>query len=182
MTIVSDFDFKNLKELVEINKKSSDINLLNPLLDKISIKINNFADNDINNGYAAVEWCLKHNLIHQGYTLLQETMINEIFTKHFGNNKLENYHKRELVRQAFYIKKKNLTVNEWNDSAKQNIQLVTQIVDSLDESSANIFSEISNDRNDIDHAGFREKPLTATELKDNLKKYYETLKRGAKYV
>ena len=103
LSVIRGFDFDNLRKLININKESI-LKPINPLLDEIASKIENFDNGDIKNGYAAVEWCIQHNLIQQGYTILQETMISEVVAKHFGEDEIADKNKRVLVSQAIIIK------------------------------------------------------------------------------
>lgn len=173
------FDIKNLKELVE---HRSSVKLINPLLDEIYTKIENFNDNDVKNGYAAVEWCIEHNLIQQGYTFLQETMISEIVEKQYGSDKMTDKPKRELVSQAFNIKCRKIPESEWKEPAKINKEDIQKIIDCLDDNFVRMFDKISQYRNDIDHAGFRSNPMGHEVLITNLKKYYYELKAGGNHV
>ncbi len=171
------FDIKNLKELVE---QGSSVKLINPLLDEIYTKIKSFNNNDIKNGYAAVEWCIEHNLIQQGYTLLQETMISDIVEKQYGSDKITDKLKRELVSQAFNIKSRKIPESDWKEPAKGNEEDIQKIIGCLDDNFVKMFDKISQHRNDIDHAGFRKNPMEDEVLIANLKKYYIELKAGDK--
>lgn len=181
LSVIRDFDFNNLRELISYNKESI-LKPINPLLDKISDKIKGFNNNDIENGYAAVEWCIEHNLIQQGYTILQETMITEIVAKHFGEAEIANRDKRELVSQAINIKHKRIPEDKWNKAAENNKDVVKKIMSELDDDFIRIFDSVSQYRNDIDHAGFRDSPHKPEGLNRKLKEYYEKLKGGANHV
>lgn len=179
LSVIRDFDFNNLRELISYNKESI-LKPINPLLDEISDKIKGFNNTDIENGYAAVEWCIEHNLIQQGYTILQETMITEIVAKHFGEAEIANRDKRELVSQAINIKHMRIPEDKWNKAAESNKDVVKKIMSELDDDFIRIFDSVSQYRNDIDHAGFRDSPHKPEGLNRKLKEYYEKLKGGAK--
>lgn len=181
LSVIRDFDFNNLRELISYNKESI-LKPINPLLDKISDKIKGFNNNDIENGYAAVEWCIEHNLIPQGYTILQETMITEIVAKHFGEAEIANRDKRELVSQAINIKHRRIPEDKWNKVAESNKDVLLKIMSELDDDFIRIFDSVSQYRNDIDHAGFRDSPHKPEGLNRKLKEYYEKLKGGANHV
>ncbi len=180
---MKDFDFKKLNELIQTNKNGP-IKPLNPLLDKISNKFEGFNNNDIKNGYVAVEWCIEHNLIQQGYTLLQETMKSEIVAECFGNTEITNKDNRELVTNSVTIISRKIPESEWNELAKRNKDQVKKIINYLNmtnEDFVKIYDSITQFRNDLNHGGFVQ-PTPPDTLKKNLKKYYEMLKRGAKDV
>lgn len=178
--IIRDFDFNNLKRLININKGSI-LKPINPLLDEISNKTKDFNNNDIENGYDAVKWCIRHNLIQQGYTLLRETMISEIVVKHFGANKIAEYNERELVSYAINTKIKKIT-DEWEESVKSDKKLVQRIMDGLDDDFVKVYDSVSQYRNDINHAGFRDNYSKPGNIKKRLKEYYEKAKGGTKNV
>ncbi len=181
LSIIRNFDFNNLMELIKINKESI-LKPINPLLDGISNKIETFNNGDINNGYAAVEWCINHNLIQQGYTILQETMTSEIVAKHFGNNEIANRDKRKLVSHAINIKNRKIPEIEWEELTENNRTKLREIMDDLDDDFVKIYDSVTQYRNDIDHAGFRDNPSKPRNLKNGLMKYYMKLIGGRKYV
>ncbi len=173
--IIRDFDFDRLKKLAEVHKESY-IKPLNPLLGKIAKEIKNFNYNDPMNCYAAVKWCLDHNLTQQGYTFLREAMITEIVEKEFGMDKITDRDTRNIVETSINIKSNQI------DDSKKNKDDMVHIMDSLDSDFVMRYNEISQRRNDINHAGFRESSMKPDNLTKDLKKYYEMLKRGAKDV
>jgi CRISPR-associated Csx2 family protein len=66
--------FQNVKIAIEALTPAEDTHPLNALLRKINEELDAFQTNDLENGIRAVEWCLKHHLIQQGITLLQEAI------------------------------------------------------------------------------------------------------------
>lgn len=182
LSVIRGFDFDNLRELININKESI-LKPINPLLDEISSKIENFDNGDIKNGYAAVEWCIQHNLIQQGYTILQETMISEVVAKHFGENELANRDKRELVSNAIIIKDREIPEEKWRYPAKSNKSDLQDIMSGLDGDFVRIYGTVSSQyRNDINHAGFVNDPHKPKDLKKKLEEQYMELIGGTKNV
>ena len=182
LSVIRGFDFNNLRELININKESI-LKPINPLLDEISGKIENFDNGDIKNGYTAVEWCIKHNLIQQGYTILQETMISEVVAKHFGENEIANKNKREFVSQAIIIKYRELPEEEWRYPAKSNKSKLQDIMSDLDDDFVRIYGTMSSQyRNDINHAEFVNDPHKPKDLKKKLEEHYVELIGGTKNV
>lgn len=175
--LVRDFDFSQLRELIDSNTKST-LKPLNPLLGRISDKIKSFANNEIEKGYSAVKWCIEHNLIQQGYTMLQEMMISEIVANNFEKDKIANREKRQLVSQAINIKHRKKPENKWEEPAQSNKKDVQRILDGLDEDFVKIYDSVSQYRNDINHAGFGDNPHKPEVLKKRLKMYYEKLRGG----
>jgi len=147
---------------------------LQPLLEKIEEKIAEFHQDDIQNGFAAVKWCINHDLIQQGLTLLQETVISYFVKEHFGYEMLPDKDKRELIAKAFNIASRSIPECKWkiHHSKKQTIR---QIIASLDRQLVSSYIALSKARNDINHAGFIE-PKTASRLRSDLLQHYESLR------
>ncbi|MHA1380379.1 MAG: TIGR02221 family CRISPR-associated protein [Candidatus Helarchaeota archaeon] len=179
LKLIKEFNFDELQKLIDENRDSF-IKPMNPLLDKISVKIKDFKNADIKNGYAAVEWCIKHNLIQQGYTILQETIISEKVIEHFGIEGINDINNRELVVKAYNaaIKtrsgKKSVTFED--GKSRKDEATLQKIIKSLDEKLVRIYDSISQSRNDINHASFRPNSHKPAILKNKLKKYYENIK------
>lgn len=177
LDIVKGYEIKILKEAVN-NNKDSFIKPMNPLFEKISDKFENFDQNDVKNGYAAVEWCINHNLVQQGYTILLETIISQFVVKCFGKNEITNINKRELVSTAVYSKDSENDI-KLSDSEKVDIQ---KLKNYMPEDFVRLYDTISQTRNDINHAGMRENPQKPKDLINNLKDYYNKFKAGEKDV
>lgn len=182
LSVIRGFDFDNLRELININKESI-LKPINPLLDEISSKIENFDNGDIKNGYTAVKWCIQHNLIQQGYTILQETMLSEVVAKHFGEDEIADKNKRVLVSQAIIIKYRKIPKEKWGDPAKSNKSDIQDIMNDLDDDFVRIYGTMSSQyRNDINHAEFVNDPHKPKDLKKKLEEYYIELIGGTKNV
>ncbi len=126
--------------------------------------------------------CIEHNLTQQGYTLLQETMISEVVEKQFGSDTITNRKYREIVEDAIHIKYNNIPEEKWKEETVTNREDVTLIIGSLNNDFVRRYNEISQRRNDINHAGFRYNPQKPDSLMDDLKKYYIELKAGDENV
>ena len=84
------------------------------VLGKLQKELSKFTQPNVVNGFYAAEWCLNHNLIQQGITLLQETIISYICTQ-TGYNKQVYQANRKLIADAMNCyplpEKKWLNVN-----------------------------------------------------------------------
>ena len=173
--LIKGFDFNNLRELIARNKESI-LKPLNPLLERIAGKIKGFSNSDIKNGYAAVEWCIEHSLIQQGYTILQETMITEIVAKYFGEDKIVDKDKRRIVSQAITIRQKGIKKDKWDEFTRSNDEDIDKIIKDINGNFAGIYDSVAQYRNDINHAGLGNNSHKPEDLKSQLRKYYEKLK------
>jgi len=54
---------------------------LRPLLDRVSERVMLFQADPVQDGIQAARWCLEHNLIQQGYTILNETLITHCLAR-----------------------------------------------------------------------------------------------------
>jgi len=142
-----------------------------PLISKLKENFYTFRfDNDLCNGFHAVKWCINNNLIQQGITILKETVTSIVCENCNLDYKKEE--DRNLIDTVFAIKSKNIEQNEteWNNFATQNR---VKIYDILENDIVNIiykkFDELSQLRNDINHAGFKNNSRKADKFEKALK-------------
>ncbi|MHA1401679.1 MAG: TIGR02221 family CRISPR-associated protein [Candidatus Heimdallarchaeaceae archaeon] len=172
--IIEKHDFGALKKTIRrFSKRETSTKMLNLLLSKMYQKIRVFENESIENGYKAVEWCLEHNLIQQAYTLLQENMITEIVVKYYGIEEMRDYDKREKVKAAFQglIKQEDDISNDKEDKELLEIQKL------IGKDFATIFNELTDYRNDINHAGMRKNPKSARVLMQSIKDINKRLQK-----
>jgi len=147
-----------------------------PLLRRIENRLSFFQENPVFCGIEAAQWCLEHNLIQQGYTILQEFLISH-FILQIGENPmiLQN---RELVNQAAYIHINEVQMRRWSPKAQENADLVRRFLDYFDNVKPLIYSlrSMGQIRNDLNHAGFRESRGEARDFEKNLRKTLQEVK------
>lgn len=146
---------KNLNSLTDESKAL--IPAFKPLFEKLENKLEKFGQGDIENGIAAVDWCIRHNLIQQGYTILQETIITDFCRKQGVNEKDRD--KRTEISSDINLLEQN---NRGDDTEKH-----------PDYDLAALFVEIGNYRNDINHAGYREDASSGEKIINRLEKLFE---------
>jgi CRISPR-associated Csx2 family protein len=141
---------------------------LGPLLEKLQGGMAAFPGDEIGDGLQAVRWCLDHNLIQQGFTILQEIIITHLL-KGLGLDFLDK-NNRELINQGVTIFKKKLARNEWKELAGKHAELIEQIKEMLYQSPAlaEAYSSLSDFRNDLNHAGFRKNSRSPDKFKKKL--------------
>jgi CRISPR-associated Csx2 family protein len=139
-----------------------------PLLDRVRSQMSVFDGDEIHDGIRAAKWCLDHNLIQQGYTILQEFIIT-FLTKSIGRKTLNLYH-RTIAAQSIKIFKQSLPEDTWKGAASENPAMTKSFLEYLKERPqlAEVYEELSPYRNDLNHAGFREqkkqKPFTSEDF------------------
>jgi hypothetical protein len=186
----------NIKKL----EASTDTKQLAPLLEKIDKKITPFHSQSTLNGFAAVDWCIEHSLIQQGYTFLLETIISYVAEKAYQQSFVGQYKIRTAINNAINIPTlKNIQKQQYlpNNSANKLLQTIqsfsieyTQTSDIAKEFSipqkkditlSDLYKKLVNDnglRNDINHCGYNAHSTTAEDLKRKL----ILLNRGIKKI
>ncbi len=165
----------NLKrDLKKINIKNHSFR---ELLEKIERKVESFALNDILNGFRAVEFCIQHQLVQQGVTLLQEYIISWVL-KDICNENWLNEFERNIVSGCMQIN----SIKSFKPSGKsEEMRLksieIAQKVFSLPykkKLSDNVFKGLSKGaRNDLNHAGKRIDSKPTGYFEEKLKYYYK---------
>ena len=141
---------------------------LKPLLGRLAERIRRFPEDFIQDGLQAARWCLDHNLIQQGFTILQEFLISWL-VKSQGLNETKLAH-RELVNQALTIRHKKLPPEDWKREAREHQESVQGLTAFFDWHPAwvSIFSDLNQCRNDLNHAAFRGNSRSAGAFKPKL--------------
>lgn len=112
------------------------------LIERISNITCNYGRDDLTNGFSAVRWCVEHNLIHQGFILLQETVVTCLIymaglneRKFINNYKLRDLFKRALEMKYNYTNNRQqfqkLTLNLFNSKMYQQLRKNQTIIDYL---------------------------------------------------
>jgi CRISPR-associated Csx2 family protein len=158
---------KNISELLD-NKDIYQQKPFIEILTRVKNKIEAFKNDDINNGFIAVKWCIQHDLTQQGITLLFENIQTYILNQLKYDWKNKDY--RDVVSSLLSVSKEKYIKKSLPGEDK-----LMQVVYSLSyyKPLSKIYISLSKGvRHDINHAGLREKPKTPDELKKSLIKYY----------
>lgn len=176
-------------QISELNEtlKDSDMALirqLEPLVELISKKMQHFQnENGIEHAFQAVRWCIDHNLLQQGITILQEGVISFLLEqigmpwqcKEFEEYAWVKYH-RELAASALAYSYKLQSPRQpprwtWPRMPQGmhdgNERIAAVMEHPLTAMLCRSHSELSKLRNDINHAGFL-CPKTSTEFEEVL--------------
>ncbi|MCF6246488.1 MAG: TIGR02221 family CRISPR-associated protein [Desulfobacula sp.] len=166
-------DCKKIKLNESLNKP------LRPLLEKINRQMDSFPENFDKDGIQAAKWCLEHNLIQQGYTILQETLISYFLTR-IGEDPYNFQSKnRKLVNQAVYIFfDRSPEKIDKNRSEEQKITNKLLNFYKKNKAIVETHRNLSNLRNDINHCGFNEDPAKANTLTNELKKIIQQVEKN----
>lgn len=153
---------------------------LNNLLTEVEDDIKPMAvDDPVISGLAAIEWCYKHGLYQQAYTLADELIITAICLKY--NLKVNDEDDRNIANDAknFAIKIHKKTIKHQLDFTDENGHIVQKIIDELlgYPKLLNIADRINDNRNDINHAGWRKQPLSAEKLEEQFDERYMNFRK-----
>ncbi len=127
---------------------------LKPLLYQLHKKMQGFSGEVVKDGLQAARWCLEHNLIQQGLTILQEFLITLFVTQ--GGFDPTSKTQRDLASQAAHIFCGNIPPEDWRPPAANQREIVQQYLTYFQEHAelAKLFRNLTQPRNDINHAGF----------------------------
>lgn len=128
-------------------------------------------------GIATIEWCIKNNLIQQGFTALEESLVTYTCDKYgvnYNKKKEREAFDREVINAVAYILKKGAKEEEvvllLKDTIKDSEYL--QMAQKLPIEIAKLANKIGGIRNNINHFGYNEDKFTFKNLNKNLKDYY----------
>ncbi|MBM9536296.1 TIGR02221 family CRISPR-associated protein [Desulfobulbus alkaliphilus] len=158
-----------------------DLNILKPLkplLHKLETSLAAFPGEEVADGLAAVRWCLDHQLYQQGYTILQETLTTFVVNKVLGLDG-RNQGDRDLVNQCVTIIKKNIPESEWLPPARDEKLKTRKMISWLkpQQDLVDNLRNLSDTRNDLNHAGHNDKPSKPKTLQKNLLGFVEEMGR-----
>lgn len=150
-----------LSQNLETTLAQEIIKPLKPLLRQLADKLAEFKGDFTRDGLQAAQWCLDHNLIQQGFTILQEFLISYI-TRQNGLD-YQNKKHRGITSQAVTITRKNLPRNEWHAPALDYPEITQAMINfyQAHPQLAQIYADLSQYRNDINHAAFIPNPRDA---------------------
>lgn len=148
---------------------------LNELLLNVESEIKPIADEDpIYSGVAAIEWCFKHGLYQQSYTMAVELMITAICLKHHMqiNNREDRKWAEKILNTAIKESQRiNGSHGEVEDEDKGIVDDLRKYPNLL-----NVLHTMKDNRNDINHAGWRNNPLSSKKLEKHFISMFETYK------
>lgn len=144
---------------------------LNPVFNKIKESLSDFDEKEnVMNGFAAAKWCYNFGLYQQSATILQENIVSYLCLRH--NIKYDDEKRRELINKAFNITSNNLKEEKWkiDSSDKENLKLILSDELFQNRKLVDIFSNLTDLRNDINHSGMRSKkdPLNPQNIIKNI--------------
>lgn len=152
---------------------------LKPLLGQMQFHFQVFHDNqEMCNIFEIVTWCLEHNMIQQGLTILQEGIITDIC--HRLGLDADNYHEcRKVVSTAIKV----ISMNSPQREARYNknhphLQLNTIRPHLPSGKFIRAFERLRKARNEISHGGYSKHPRKARGFHQTLKHALQDLREA----
>lgn len=135
-----------------------------PLLERVKNRLAAFTGNDHQIGLAAVRWCLDHNLIQQGFTILRE----------LADSWVKNQLKLPLETDLSVVRVAHLAQNSpaGNPPESEAEALLFDFFQQRPEV-RNLIVKIADWRNDLNHCGCRRQPRRASEFVVELEKLWQ---------
>ncbi|MCS6928273.1 MAG: TM1812 family CRISPR-associated protein [Saprospiraceae bacterium] len=150
---------------------------LKPILERVERKLEPFANRTARNGFAAVEWCIEHNLIQQGFTLLEETCKSYVIEQIYGIERLQEANLRECAKLAL----NRVPEGKWKPEQEEYAKKITEYLKREYPNAFRAYRRLTGEkglRNDINHAGYMASPKSPQELKEALKGVYVEIKEA----
>ncbi len=149
--------------------------LLVPLVRVIRDSVAPFdKEDDVEIGRATVKWCRKNQMIQQGFTALEETIVSYVCSKCGAEHKNEvNRTFREAVSKEISAKMKRIPFipdADWTDCLTEEAR---KIYDALPMDLVELSRDVKDIRNDINHFGMRKNPGAYSALSRKLDEYCE---------
>lgn len=170
-------DFSDIQKTIDELKESSMSFPIKSLLDKIKEKVQGYKKDDVLNGFRAVEWCIEHELIQQGFTILQETIVTKVGYDLEGRLLLGD-RERNIARDALNyvdITSRGKTFDFGRTSCDE--ENIRNNAPKVNGELAKIYGQITNSRNDMNHSGFNENSTNYKKLKNQLGECFKQVKK-----
>lgn len=182
---LSIFNSKSLKKAKDAAMEISGslISPLTPILEEIKKSLSKFSDTeDINNGIIATQWCIEKYLYQQAITILDETIIS-IMVSSLGLDYKEKRN-RDIVSVGFRVKglpqedwniniPTNLTEEEYRAESSRQRHFIAKFIKKPDyDKWAKTYNSLANLRNDINHCGMRDNPISSNRIKQNINMFF----------
>ncbi len=168
-----------------------------PIIEKIKNKVDYFRSGEIvQNGIAGVVYCIDHGLVQQAITLLSELMVTYVlaylqydwklkFNRDICSSALSKFNKEgynaDLVLQKYrrQVEAGKLSGSDYLELEKRLNDLIEKIynLEFKEVLTKDIYSCLQiGTRDDINHAGIRDKSKSTKKLEESLLKYYNLFK------
>ena len=152
---IINYDYERIKSQFQTLQQSDIfITPLVPLFSVIEEKIDVFANEDISNGFRAVDWCVSHGMIQQAITMLQENIVTFLLDQvdeDWGVEK--NRNTASWTMKIVSEKKEDWDVGSEEDEQKR--ELIKKLMaNSMVLKLFKSYEQLRSIRNDVNHGGY----------------------------
>lgn len=152
----------------KVKQETSLFPMFVPLIESLQEKLKKFRE--FRNFILVAEWCLEHNLLQQGFTLLEEGIIT-YYVSDLSKNLYDRYI-RKTVTNALNCKGRGEKETEELKKFPDKDKLFSIISPEV----AKIFVQLSEYRNDLNHAGWTHNIHKAEKFRQKLKEFIDEMK------
>lgn len=150
----------------------------NPLFGHIKKSVKAFASDEVNNLFASARLCLDYGNYQSAVTLLQEGIVT-FFCQRHGIGATDK-DRREYVNNAFAIRNgrgEPISDEEAHQSEAAALKKAIAEDELLTNEFVKLFGELTDTRNDFNHAGFRPQPYSVKLLREKISKLIASTER-----
>jgi CRISPR-associated Csx2 family protein len=140
-----------LQEDLSAYRRAEHAAAFDPLVGRVADRMSRFKGEHVNDGIQAVRWCLGHNLIQQGYTILLETIVTAVLIS-ISADIMDRDARMAVPGAAIVLNrggegKKEDQENRFYIQSRHYLEKNTALVKPI--------TTLINLRNDLNHAGWR---------------------------
>ncbi len=145
---------------------------MGPLFKQIAKSVRNFNSNSPDNMIEAARLCMEHGDFQASITLLQEGIVSILCCKFYLD--INDKSDREIATQALNKLGLELQNKEYRPMSPYKETIIGRIVESniISQELANQWNQITQDRNDLNHAGLRASHNDPETLRKNIGSYF----------
>ena len=129
---------------------------------------------------SAVEWCIEHRLIQQGYTILLEAVITEICRLLGAKDPYGDISLRKFVSALLSVTAAKTPPGEWRGELRERreeAQKIQEVGGTPFLEVAKAYDKLNKMRNDINHCGCKKDSHKSAKLITQLEELYQALKK-----
>lgn len=153
---------------------------LEPVLKRLEHTFSDWPDRAPDNAFRAVGWCIEHDLVQQGITLLQEAVIDDcvrrcgrLLDRPFGDSARR---RRDFISSLLAVLGRGIPPNQWTGPLSKHVTVAQDCATRLPEGLATKHDKLTKLRNDINHGGYVQ-PSKWKRLRGGLQQGYEGLRQ-----
>lgn len=179
--------FDNLQSLKDFDMR---VPAFKPLIDVVSQKLEGFNENDNGNVFKAVDWCIEHRFLQNGYSILLEGCINIAMDRLVKLGIFAAADKKDSVKRQVVINTSKYWVEKVGEGDSNKLEELNRSIpfrESIFNNNmeyAKSFETLNKTRNAFMHCGTgkNELPTGLDELEKRLCKLNENLKQWYKEI